>query len=153
MNKLDNFIDQYQAVFGEFPGKGGELGFWKKFLDTVPETRISALIDKADELNGDSRAKPRLSQFKRAFKFLGIDSTKKAKFMLKSSCAICDGSGWIHEVFRTYSYAFPCECELGNSIYTENEEYFNKDVRHKIYEKYRLAVLANRETSEQEIPF
>lgn len=73
-DKLQFFINLYQSTFGDFPCKGPELQEWKNFLHPVPIGQIRQLIDLADGINGESRAKPRLSVFKRATKNLKTPS-------------------------------------------------------------------------------
>lgn len=59
---------------------------------------------------------------------------------MASTCAICEGDGWMHRMVNDMRYALPCMCEKG-ALYEKGIPGLNKEAQKKWYEEGRLAYL------------
>ncbi len=143
MDKLSEFVDYYSSVFGDFPGKDGEIKYWKELLDQLPEDQVRALVDRASELNGDSHIKPRLNIFRKALR--DIFGSQRSAFQ-GGQCSICDNRGWMSTRMQEKNYAVPCLCDFGKYVESKTGIKFDEDKRKHIYEE-RLESYKQRSSS------
>jgi len=126
------FRATYQTTWGEWPAENeDEARIWLDFVDTVPDSQGSRLFDAVEKILGESRTKPRLGFFRRAYRGLQSDAgtfaPKKAE-----GCCLCDdtgylslpaavnrdsaGSRWVFDADQGVTLeftSFPCRCQLG----------------------------------------
>jgi len=97
---MAEFTDAYESAFGPWPGKSGGQYRWRKFLDTVKDSReIDRLIEflASEKTQGRLRSKPYVPDCEAALRTLrsltGRNSGTWDRFA--SACDLCYGSGWM----------------------------------------------------------
>lgn len=131
---LLQFRATYEAEIGTFPGGAKEqAGRWFRFLDGVPFGRHEELVQLVSESWGSRPGKPRLREFRQAWKNLKFkEAEDKAP---EAVCAACDGHGVIvlpvydlrhngrhmryefgREDVALSEVAFPCRCTRGRNM-------------------------------------
>jgi len=116
--KHEKFIGEYQARWGRFPASTDyEKEVWHKFIDSVWERNIEALMDKVSEIRGDDKILPRLDVFKKARAQVIRDINSSEDLVPKSKCGLCiEKAGWLYFTVKKYSYSTPCVCDYGQFI-------------------------------------
>ncbi len=90
---LADFIAEYEASFGAFPGDAKNpraIERWTEFAESV-DVRLSTLMDKASEMRGRSRMRPSLADMKLALSACHEVYDKDNRV----DCEFCDRNGWI----------------------------------------------------------
>ena len=81
------FRATYQTTWGEWPAENEEEArIWLDFVDTVPDSQGSRLFDAVEKILGESRTKPRLGFFRRAYRGLQSDAGTFAPKKAEGCC-------------------------------------------------------------------